>query len=179
MVVTEKKIDSAEIYNGRIIKVYRDNVSLEGSATSVREVVRHKGAAAILAVNEKSEAFFVEQFRYPVNKPLFEVPAGKIDDGETPIECAKRELEEECGITAEEWVDLGLMLSSPGFCDEVIYLFLAKKLSFTKQNPDEDEYLDVIKLPLCDVLERVRRGEIPDAKTQILVLRGCDIFGIK
>ena len=179
MVVTEKKIDSAEIYNGRIIKVFRDNVSLDGGSSAVREVVRHKGAAAIIAVDENGEAFFVEQFRYPVNRPLFEVPAGKIDDCETPLECAKRELEEECGITAEKWNDLGPMLSSPGFCDEVIYLFLAEGLSFTKQNPDEDEYLDVIKLPLSEVLGRIRRGEIPDAKTQVLVLRGCDKLGIK
>lgn len=178
MVVTEKKINSAEIYNGHIIKVFKDDVSLEGAGNAIREVVRHKGATAILAVNEKNEAYFVEQFRYPVGKVLFEAPAGKIDEGEEPFECAKRELLEECGITAKKWTELGPMLSSPGFCDEVIYLYLAKELSESAPNPDEDEFLDIIKLPLTEVRERLRKGEIPDAKTQILILRACDILGI-
>lgn len=179
MVVTEKKISSAEIYDGHIIKVFRDEVSLEEKGSALREVVRHKGAAAILAVNEHGEAYFVEQFRYPVGKALFEAPAGKIDEGEAPIECAKRELLEECGVVAEKWTELGPMLSSPGFCDEVIHLYLAEGLSQSNPNPDEDEFLDIMKLPLCEVLGRLRKGEIPDAKTQILILRGCDILGIR
>ncbi|MBQ7874739.1 MAG: NUDIX hydrolase [Oscillospiraceae bacterium] len=178
MVVTEKKIKSAEIYNGHIIKVFKDEVSLEDAGCAIREVVRHKGAAAILAVSEKGEAYFVEQFRYPVGTSLFEAPAGKIDDGEAPIECAKRELLEECGITAEKWTELGPMLSSPGFCDEVIHLYLAENLSESKPDPDDDEFLDIIKIPLCEARDRLRKGEIPDAKTQILILRGCDILGI-
>ena len=115
MVVTEKKINSTEIYDGHILKVYKDDVSLDGKP-AIREVVRHKGAAAILAIDEHGDAFFVEQFRYPVNMPLFEVPAGKIDPGETPLECAKRELLEECGLSAKKWTELGPMFSSPGFC---------------------------------------------------------------
>lgn len=178
MVVTEKKINSSEIYDGHIIKVFKDEVSLEGAGNALREVVRHKGAAAILAVNEKGEAYFVEQFRYPVNKALFEAPAGKIDEGESPIECAKRELLEECGVSAKKWTELGPMLSSPGFCDEAIYLFLAENLSESNPNPDEDEFLDIIKLPLSEAKNRLRNGGIPDAKTQILILRGCDILGI-
>ncbi|MBQ6877449.1 MAG: NUDIX hydrolase [Oscillospiraceae bacterium] len=179
MVVPEKKIDSELIYDGCILKVEKDSVMLEGVGKSVREVVRHKGAAAILAVDEEGFAYFVEQFRYPVNRPVFEVPAGKIDEGETPFECAKRELFEECGLSAEKWTELGPMLSSPGFCDEVIHLFLAEKLSNDSPNPDEDEFLDIIKLPLCEVLSRIRKNLVPDAKTQVLVLRGCDILGIR
>ena len=178
MVVPEKTKKSTEVFNGHIMKVYKDEVLL-GEKEAFREVVRHKGAAAILAVDKNGEAFFVEQFRYPVNAPLFEVPAGKIDPGEIPLECARRELMEECGVSAEKWTELGPMFSSPGFCDEVIHLFLAENLSESNPNPDEDEFLDIIKLPLSEVLERVRRGEIPDAKTQILVLRVCDILGIK
>ena len=162
-----------------IIKVYKDDVSIEGGGNSIREVVRHKGAAAILAVDEKGEAFFVEQFRYPIEKKLFEAPAGKIDEGETPLECAKRELLEECGVFAEKWTELGPMLSSPGFCDEVIHLFFAEELSVSNPDPDEDEFLDIIKLPLSEVLLRLRKGEISDAKTQVLILRVCDILGIK
>ena len=179
MVVPEKKIDSTLIYDGYIVKVFKDSVSLGDSGNSTREVVRHKGAAAVLAVDEKGLAYFVEQFRYPIDKPLFEVPAGKIDEGETPIQCAKRELLEECGLTAEKWTDLGPMLSSPGFCDEVIHLFLAENLLEGAPNPDEDEFLDVKKLPLSEALHILRNNLIQDAKTQVLILRGCDILGIR
>lgn len=173
MVVTEKKNSSEEIYNGHIIHVYKDDVSLDGKK-AIREVVRHQGAAAILAIDEHGEAFFVEQFRYPVSMPLFEVPAGKIDPGETPLECAKRELSEECGVAAKKWTELGPMFSSPGFCDEAIYLFIAEELSETALNPDEDEFLDIIKMPVKEAFGRLVKGEIPDAKTQILILRGME-----
>lgn len=178
MIVEEKKIGSEEKYNGYIVHVFKDEVSLNGKK-AFREVVRHKGAAAVLAVNENKEGFFVEQFRYPVGKPLFEVAAGKIDPGEEPIVCAKRELFEECGISAEKWTELGPMYSSPGFCDEVIHLFLAEGLSESEPDPDEDEFLNIKKIPLPEVLEKIRKGEIPDAKTQILVLRVCDLLGIR
>ncbi|MBR3610129.1 MAG: NUDIX hydrolase [Oscillospiraceae bacterium] len=175
MIVTEKKVNSSLVYDGHIIKVFKDDVSLEGKP-AVREVVRHKGAAAILAIDENQNAYFVEQFRYPMDKALFEASAGKIDEGETPIECAKRELFEECGITAKKWTELGPMYSSPGFCDEVIYLFMAEELSFSNPNPDEDEYLDIIKMPLPEALSLLRKGKIPDAKTQVLILRCADIL---
>lgn len=179
MVVTEKKLESEKIYEGRIVKVYKDIVSLGESKTAFREVVRHCGAAAVLAADENGRAFFVEQFRYPVDMPLFEAPAGKIDPGETPLECAKRELSEECGVTAKKWTGLGPMFSTPGFCDEVIHLFLAEDLSESAPHLDEDEFLDIRKIPLKEVLEDVRAGKIPDAKTQILVLRAADILGIR
>lgn len=175
MIVPEKKVDSKLIYDGHIIKVFKDDVSLEGRP-AIREVVRHKGATAVLAIDEKGEAFFVEQFRYPIEKPLFEVPAGKIDEGEAPLECAKRELMEECGVTAEKWTELGPMLSSPGFCDEVIYLFMAEELTNSNPNPDEDEFLDIVKIPLSEALSRLRKGKISDAKTQVLILRCADII---
>ena len=178
MVVTEEKINSTPIYDGHIIKVFKDNVSLDGKP-AIREVVRHKGATAILAIDSEENAYFVEQYRYPVAMPLFEVPAGKIDDGEAPIECAKRELLEECGIAAEKWTELGPMLSSPGFCDEAIHLFIAEKLSNGVPNPDEDEFLDIIKIPLKEAYSRLIEGRIPDAKTQILILRGIDYINNK
>lgn len=173
MVVTEEKINSTPIYDGHIIKVFKDDVSLNGKP-AIREVVRHKGATAILAIDSEENAYFVEQYRYPVAMPLFEVPAGKIDEGELPIECAKRELMEECGIAAKKWTDLGPMFSSPGFCDEAIYLFIAEELSQGTVNPDEDEFLDIIKMPLKEAYSRLTEGRIPDAKTQILILRGMD-----
>lgn len=178
MVVPEKKKNSAEIYSGHIIKVYKDEVFIGNEKTSVREVVRHKGASAVLAVDKKGNAFFVEQYRYPVGTALFEAPAGKIDANESPLECAKRELLEECGIIAKNWTELGPMYSSPGFCDEVIHLFLATDLYESAPNPDEDEFLDIKKLPLSQVLCDIRKGIIPDAKTQVLVLRACDKLNI-
>ena len=178
MVVPEKTKKSTEVFDGHIMKVFKDEIFL-GEKTAFREVVRHKGATAILAIDKNGEAFFVEQFRYPVGSPVFEAPAGKIDPGEIPLECAKRELLEECGVTAEKWTELGPMFSSPGFCDEVIHLFLAENLSESAPDPDEDEFLDIKKLPLKEVLKEVRKGKIPDAKTQILVLRVCDLLGIK
>lgn len=179
MVVPEKKLESEKIYDGHIIKVYKDIVSLGESKNAFREVVRHCGASAVIAVDDNLSAFFVEQFRYPMDMPLSEAPAGKIDPGETPLECAKRELYEECGVSAEKWTELGPMFSSPGFCDEVIHLFLAEGLSESAPDPDEDEFLDIKKIPLKKVLDEVRAGKIPDAKTQVLVLRAADILGIR
>ena len=178
MVVPEKTKKSTEIFNGHVVKVYKDEVLL-GEKEAFREVVRHKGATAILAVDENKNAFFVEQFRYPINSAVFEAPAGKIDPGEVPLDCAKRELLEECGLLAEKWTDFGPMFSTPGFCDEVIHLFMAENLCQSTQNLDEDEFLDVIKIPLAKALEKLRKGEIPDSKTQILILRGCDVLSIK
>ena len=174
MIVTEEKTNSELIYNGHIIKVFKDEVSLEGKK-AIREVVRHKGAAAILAIDEHEDAYFVKQFRYPIGKAILEAPAGKIDEGEDPFDCAKRELFEECGITAKKWTELGPMFSSPGFCDEVIHLFAAQELSFANPDPDEDEFLDIIKIPLKEAYQSLVRGEIPDSKTQILILRGMDM----
>lgn len=167
----EETIDSEEIYNGKILRLIKDKVLLENGKTALREVIRHCGAAAVLPFDGEGNAYFVEQFRYPVGQKLFEVPAGKIDLGETPLECAKRELAEECGLFAEEWVELGPVFTSPGFCDEAIWLFSAKKLSETTASPDEDEFLNVVKIPFSEAVKMVRSGKIPDLKTQALVLR--------
>jgi len=169
MVVPEKTKSSTEVFSGHIMKVYKDEIFL-GEKTATREVVRHKGATAILAVDENGSAFFVEQFRYPIGAPVFEAPAGKIDPGEIPLECAKRELLEECGVTAEKWTELGPMFSSPGFCDEVIHLFLAENLSESVPNPDEDEFLDIIKMNFDEAYKAVISGELKDGKTVIGIL---------
>lgn len=173
----EKTLSSEEIFSGKVINVVRDTVLLENGASSVREVVRHRGAAAIMAVDEAGRGFFVRQFRYAVGQALLEVPAGKIDEGETPLCCAKRELSEECGVAAEKWTELGPFVSSPGFCDEVIWLFLAENLSAAKQSLDDDEFLDVIKIPLSEAKELVLKNAVPDGKTQALVLKAAEIFG--
>ncbi len=173
----EKTLDSETVYDGKIIKVLRDKALLEDGSAATREVVRHQGASAVLAVDGEGRAFFVKQFRYPVGRVLFEAPAGKIDPGEAPLACAKRELAEECGVAAKKWTELGPLLSSPGFCDEVIWLFLAEELSDVGQNLDSDEFLDVVKMPLREAREAVLKGAVPDAKTQVLVLKTAEILG--
>ena len=169
----EKTTDSETIYDGKILRVSRDTVLLENGKPAFREVVRHKGAVAILALDQEKNAYFVKQFRYPVDRELWEVPAGKLEGFELPLDCAKRELREECGLLAENWTELGPYLSSPGFCDEVIWLFVAENLTQGEQQLDEDEFLDVFKIPLAEAVEKVLRGSVPDGKTQALVLRAA------
>lgn len=172
----EKTLDSETVYDGKIIKVLRDQALLEDGSSALREVVRHRGAAAVLALDGGGNAFFVKQFRYPLGRVLLEAPAGKLDPGEEPLACAKRELSEECGLEGARWTELGPMLSSPGFCDEVIWLFLAEELSEVGQKLDEDEFLDVVKMPLDEAYRMALSGALPDAKTQVLVLRAAEIL---
>lgn len=172
----EKTLDSALVYDGKIIKVLRDEALLENGAAAVREVVRHKGAVAVLAVDEGGSAFFVRQFRYPIGQELLEAPAGKLEAGEKPLDCAKRELLEECGVAAEGWTELGPIYTSPGFCDEAIWLFLASGLSQKTPSPDEDEFLDIVKMPYAEALQKAQTGFFRDGKTQLLVLRCAEML---
>ncbi len=172
----EKTLDSALVYDGKIIKVLRDEALLENGAAAVREVVRHKGAVAVLAVDESGSAFFVRQFRYPIGQELLEAPAGKLEAGENPLDCAKRELLEECGVAAEGWIELGPIYTSPGFCDEAIWLFLASGLSQKAPSPDEDEFLDIVKMPYAEALQKAQTGFFRDGKTQLLVLRCAEML---
>lgn len=172
----EKTLDSALVYDGKIIKVLRDEALLENGAAAVREVVRHKGAVAVLAVDEGGSAFFVRQFRYPIGQELLEVPAGKLEAGENPLDCAKRELLEECGVAAEGWTELDPIYTSPGFCDEAIWLFLASGLSQKAPSPDEDEFLDIVKMPYAEALQKAQTGFFRDGKTQLLVLRCAEML---
>ncbi len=167
----EKTLDSSVVYDGKIIKVLRDEALLENGAAAVREVVRHKGAVAVLAADDSGNVFLVRQFRYPIGQELLEVPAGKLEAGEIPLECARRELLEECGVTAESWTELGPIFTSPGFCDEVIWLFLAKKLSQRGQHLDADEFLDAEKMPFAEAVIKARAGFFRDGKTALLILR--------
>lgn len=167
----EKALDSSLVYDGKIIRVLRDEALLENGKTAFREVVRHKGAVAVLAVDKNGDALFVRQFRYPIGQELLEVPAGKLESGEIPLECAKRELLEECGASAASWTELGPIYTSPGFCDEAIWLFFATELSYYAQHLDEDEFLDIVKLPYAEALQKAKSGFFRDGKTQLLVLR--------
>ncbi|MBE6701387.1 MAG: NUDIX hydrolase [Ruminococcaceae bacterium] len=169
---TEKKIKSEVKYDGQIIKVFLDTVELENGAIATRDVVRHKGAACVAPLTENNELIFVKQFRYPLGKELLELPAGKLDTyDEDPYLCAVRELKEETGCEAEKIEFMGSFISTAGFCDENIRLYMATGLREGSSNPDEDEFLDVVKIPLKEAVDLVLSGEITDGKTQALVLK--------
>ena len=161
----EKTLDSQMMYDGRIIKVYKDNVELADGKKSFREVVRHSGGVVILAIKDYDKILLVKQYRYPIGETVLELPAGKLEKGEDPFEAAKRELEEEPGYGANKWTDLGYINTSPGFSDEKLYLYLAQDLEYTHCHPDEGEIIQAFEYKYDDVLKMIDNGEINDAKT--------------
>ncbi len=164
--------ESSELlYEGKILNLRRDRVRLENGRTTTREVVEHHGGVAILALDEAGQALFVRQFRYPFRSVLLELPAGKLEKGEDPLTCGRRELEEECGCVAEEFLPLGQLYPTCAYDTEVIHLFLARHLHPTHQHLDENEFLTVERIPLEQAVELVLAGEIPDAKTQLALLK--------
>lgn len=166
----EKKLDSKIIYHGKILELNLDTVQLSNGKQAKREVVIHPGAVAIIAFNADNKILLIRQFRYPVGEILWEIPAGKLDKGEDPEQCAKRELIEETGYRAEEWQYLATFFTTPGFSNEVMYLYLAKDLYDDKASPDDDEFIEVVPTSIDDALEKINLGEIKDAKTLLGIL---------
>lgn len=171
MKLTEKYVSGEEIYRGKIIHVERDTVELENGARALREVVRHPGGASVAVLTEKNELLFVRQFRYPYGEVILECPAGKLEPGEDPFEAVKREQHEETGTTGKQYISLGFLYPSPGYCDEVIHLYACRAESYGATDPDEDEFLEVERIPLEKAVDMVMNGQISDAKTQVLVLK--------
>lgn len=171
MKLNEETKSSELKYKGAILEVYHDRVILENGEEAGRDVVRHSGGVCVVAVNENNEVFFVRQFRYPHGKVLLEVPAGKLEWGENHFECGKRELLEETGHTADEFTYLGCLYPTPAYDSEVIHMYLAKKLHKGAQKLDDDEFLEVLTIPLDKAIEMVMNNEIEDAKTQIALLK--------
>lgn len=160
----ECKLSSEMKFDGKLIKVTYDIAEVNGKE-SWREVVHHPGASAVVAIDEENRIIMEKQFRYALNDYLLEIPAGKLDKGEDPLVCAKRELEEETGIIASEWISLGTIATSPGFCNEVIHLFVAKGLSKGEIHWDEDEYVEVERYTFDELLKRIQEEKIKDSKT--------------
>lgn len=167
----EKTLSQEYKFKGRIINLRVDEALLPNGRTAGREVVEHPGGVCIAALTDQDELLFVRQFRYPYGEVLLELPAGKLDRGEDPLEAGKRELREETGAAAERYLSLGKLYPSPGYCGEVIHLYLAAGLRYGEMDPDEDEFLEVEKIPLEEAVRRVLDNEIPDAKTQTAVLK--------
>ena len=171
MELFEKTLKQKYEYQGRIINLRVDTAQLPNGKECTREVVEHGGGVTVAALSENNELYLVRQFRYPYQEELLETPAGKLEKGEDPFEAGKRELEEEAGVTAEDYYDLGLFYPTPGYCGEVIHLYAAKRLKETNQNLDEDEFLNVEKIPIEKAVEMVLNNEIKDGKTQAIVLK--------
>ena len=171
MNLDEKTLNSQEIYNGKVVKVYKDDVEISNGQKTFREIVRHSGGVVILAFKDENNLLFVRQFRYPMKKVLIELPAGKLEPNEDPFLAAKRELEEETGYCAEKWTDLGYVYTSPGYSDEKLYLYKAEGLHFSGCHPDENEILQPLEFCYNDVMEMIKNGEISDAKTLCALLR--------
>jgi ADP-ribose pyrophosphatase len=153
------------IYKGRIVDLRLEEVTLPNQVTVALEMVRHPGAAAVVALDDEGCVTLLHQFRHAAGGFIWEIPAGKLDAGEDPERCAARELREEAGLVAGELVHLGAVLTAPGFCDERIHLYLARRLSSAPQQLDDDEVLTLRRVPLAEALEMIRAGDIEDAKT--------------
>lgn len=168
---TEKTIDRKTIFEGKVFTVHLDTVELVDGTIARRELVRHSGGACIVAVDDQERTYLVRQFRKPFEQMLLEVPAGKLELDEDPIACAARELTEETGWIARTIVPLGMMYPTPGYCGEILYLFLGLDLDQGVARLDEGEYLDVVEMPFAEALMMSDRGEIPDGKTQIALMK--------
>jgi ADP-ribose pyrophosphatase len=171
MHLKETKLSGEVLYDGKIVRLERDKVLLEDGTEALREVVRHPGGVCVLALTDQDEVLIVRQFRYPYQEITIEVPAGKIEYGEDPEECGKRELVEECGCTSDSFTYLGLLYPTTAYNTEIIRIYLATGLHFGKQQLDAEEFLDVERIPFDKLLEMVLNDEVHDSKTQIAVLR--------
>lgn len=171
MDLTEKTLKSETVFKGRIITVKKDVALLPDGSQAGREYITHPGGVCVVPLTDENEILMVRQYRYPYSEVVLEIPAGKKDIGEDPFTTGKRELKEETGAIAQEYIDLGQLYPSPGYCGEIIWMYGAKGLDFGKVSPDEDEFLEVEKVPLDKALEMILSGEIKDAKTQAAILK--------
>ena len=169
--LTEHTVSRSTAFSGRLLHLRVDEARLPDGTTATREVVEHPGGVGVLALTEQGEVLLVRQFRYPYGEILTEIPAGKREPGEDPLVTGQRELAEETGLRADHFTSLGTLYPTPGYCDEVIYLYLATGLHPTEAHPDADEFLEVERMPLADLVRLVLDNQIPDAKTQAAVLK--------
>ena len=171
MDLTEKQLVKETVFRGRIVNVRSDTAQLMNGKAVYREVVEHPGGVSVVPLDSEGNVVMVRQFRYPFMAELLEIPAGKLECGEDPLECAVRELSEETGLTAGKMVFLGAVYPSPGFCDEVLYIYLAMELTQGKMHPDEDEFLHVEKVPIDELVSMIMANELPDGKSIVGILK--------
>lgn len=164
--IMEQNVSSEHVFDGIILHIDHLTNRLPNGKLAKREVARHIGAAAVLPIDHQGNVYLVRQFRAPVSKVLLEIPAGKLDyRGENRLEAAKRELLEETGLTAGKWTHLNDLLTTVGFCDECIGIYVAQDLIAGNSRPDEDEFLNVVRMPYEEAVALIMSNEINDAKT--------------
>ena len=177
--LSEETVSSELVYDGKLLKVHKDTVRMPDGALKTREYIRHIGAICVIPVTDDNRVILVRQFRYPFHEVITEVPAGKFDSTEEDrLGAAKRELLEETGLTADEFIPLGGLYTSVAYSNEFISIYMARGLHQQDQKLDEGEFLNVFSVPLNELFERVMAGEISDPKTQIAVLKAAYLLGI-
>lgn len=169
-------LESEKIFRGAVFDIERDRLREENGMEIVRDVVRHPGGAGALPLFDDGRVALVKQYRHPARRELLEIPAGRIEVGETPEECATREVEQEIGFRAGGIEKLAEFYSTPGFCEEKLYVYLATELIPSSQNLDHDELIEIVYLPLAEAVRMVERGEIQDSKTIIALLLAAKRF---
>ena len=172
----EEMLDSREIYVGKIIRVKVDTVVFPDGRQSTREVVEHAAAVAIVPIDDANNVLMVRQYRYPTGQSILEIPAGMVEEGESPDDTAQRELQEEIGFMSRALRPIGGFWTTPGFCDEFMYAYLAKNLVPSKLMADDDEYIAVEKVPLDRIPRLIRLGEIQDGKSIAALLMVITLF---
>jgi ADP-ribose pyrophosphatase len=170
-IMSEEILKSEYLYRGPIVKLRLDQVRLPNKKVVAREVVEHRGAVAIIALDDQRRVLLVRQYRVGAAREMLEIPAGTLEEGEDPALCATRELKEETGYSALQWEPMGYFFSSPGFCTEKMYLFLAQQLSAGAASPEDDESISVERMPLAQAVDAIERGEIVDGKSSVGILR--------
>lgn len=171
MDLTEKTVSTERIFDGVVVKLKIDTVSLPDGREATREIIEHPGGVCVLAVDENRNVLMVRQFRKPTEKVMFEIPAGKLEVGENPLEAAIRELEEETGVVPEVIKPMGYFYPTPAYCQEKIYMYYAENLKCSKQNLDDGEFLEVEKIPYDSLYDMVMNDEIDDGKTALATLK--------
>lgn len=167
----EKQIETRTVYEGLIVNIRSDIALLQNGSKAPREVVEHPGGVGIVPVTKDNKVIMVRQYRYPMEEELLEIPAGKLEYGEDPLACAIRELSEETGCTAGKIVDLGPTYPSPGFCKEILYIYLALDLQFGEMHLDQDELLRVEQVDIDELIDMIMANEMPDGKSIIGIMK--------
>jgi ADP-ribose pyrophosphatase len=174
----EKTVSSSTVFEGRVFDVeIKDIITPEGNK-STREIVKHPGGACVLPVDDEGNCYLVKQFRSPFEKVMIEAPAGKLEKDEDPLHCVSREITEETGFTAQNIECVGAIAATPGYCSEIITLYIGTALEYKGGNPDPNEYLATVKMPLKEALKMADSGEIRDAKTLVLLYKASRRLGI-
>jgi ADP-ribose pyrophosphatase len=170
----ETQVDSQNIFDGFVLHVKKDTIKLPNGNEATREIIRHIGAVCVVPVTDDNKVIMERQFRYPIDRVITEIPAGKLDDkNEDRLMAAKRELREETGYEADEWLDLGIYYPAPAYSDEKITMYLAKGLHKGERDLDEDEFLNVEEIPIKSLVDDILSGKITDGKTQVAILKAA------